>query len=105
MGDDCLNKGLIQEHQDPHGHLTEAVEAGLHLSTIFVHPAYKRHLPCSEVRGPKIAAQHIPLLFYEDDVVLLSRTPTGIKQAMKILAWYYQANHMEINYQKSKVLT
>ena len=57
-----------------------------------------------DLHPPTLACRPIPILLYADDVVLLSRTPIGIRRILKKLALYCEKEHLEINYQKTKVM-
>ena len=60
----------------------------------------------SETAGhsPRLGTTKVPLLFYADDVVLLSRTRVGLKRLLKCFAEFCTFNSLELNYEKSKIL-
>ena len=62
-----------------------------HLSDINFHP-------------PKLAGNQVSVLLYADDAAILSRTPIGLKRAMKTLAAYCTESKLELNYQKTKIM-
>ena len=53
---------------------------------------------------PKLANRHIHVLLYADDAVLLSRTPIGLKRALKKFSQFSDTEHLLTNYQKTKIL-
>lgn len=58
----------------------------------------------SELHPPKLTNRHISDLLYVYDAVILSRTPIGLKRALRKLAAYCESECLKINYQKTKIL-
>nr|XP_016853653.1 PREDICTED: uncharacterized protein LOC107983669 [Anolis carolinensis] len=53
---------------------------------------------------PKLAGRHISILLYADDAALISRTPIGLKRALKSLAQYCREDQLQLNYHKTKIM-
>ena len=63
------------------------------------------YLNSPSLHPPKLHQRHISVLVYADDAVLLARTPIGLKRALKKFADFCKMKKLEINYQKTKIMT
>ena len=54
--------------------------------------------------SPRLGSIHVPLLSYADDVVLLSVSRVGLKSLLNRFCEYCVINHLDLNYEKSKVM-
>lgn len=54
---------------------------------------------------PTLADQKILALLYADNTVWLSRTPVGLRRALKEFGHYHDMNELVISYQKTKVMS
>ena len=62
------------------------------------------HLDSTDCHTPKIAERSIPALLYADDIVVLARTPIGLKRAMRKLMSFCKEESLVINDSKTKVI-
>ena len=97
----------------PHGQLTKAIPIGKGvrqgcilaplLFNFYVNdmPHYLSNL---DFHPPKLAGKHVSVLLYADDAAIISRTPIGLRRALKTLAAYCRDNLLELNLQKTKVM-
>lgn len=53
---------------------------------------------------PKVGGCSIALLLYADAAAVLSRTPTGLKGALRTLVQYCNKDNLDIHYQKNKIM-
>ena len=96
------------------GHLTQRVPTQLGvkqgcvlaplLFNYFINDIISK-LSSSDFHPPKLADRPISILLYADDALILSRTPVGVRRALRSLAQYCKEACLTINYQKTKVMT
>ena len=58
----------------------------------------------SDIHAPKLDDKKIPLLMYADDAGILSQTKIGLKRALLILSQQCKDEHLNINYEKIKIM-
>ena len=92
---DCFSEPFLSSVGCPQGDSLSPLLFSLFISDL---PSHLKH------SAPTLNGSKVPYLLFADDLVCLSDSPQGLKDAIKYVADYSKVNKLVINLQKTKVM-